>query len=68
MQLLKGRSFLRREFTHPRPTYQTLYGWVESGEVAGRIIGKEVYVDMNRWTGKVQHKKLEGDDGLDLFR
>lgn len=35
-----------------KPTKGEIRQWVEDGEVPGEVIGKKVFVDINRWLGR----------------
>ena len=52
MKLLKGSIFLREFFDKPRPSKRDLVGWIERGEVPGKIIAETPYVDVNRFIGQ----------------
>lgn len=52
MKLLKGATFLRTFFEAPRPSKRELEQWVEDGELQGKIIGGQVYVDVNSFIGR----------------
>ncbi|AZZ97983.1 hypothetical protein [Pseudoalteromonas sp. R3] len=44
-KLMRASQWARREFAQGSiPTARTLRNWVESGEVAGRIIGSAVFI------------------------
>ena len=45
MKLMKARRWAEREFAEgSEPDIKTIRKWVESGEIAGKIIGGNVYV------------------------
>jgi hypothetical protein len=34
-----------------RPDLRTVRGWVDDGIIVGRVIGRNVYIDINRFEG-----------------
>ncbi|MFA9209430.1 MAG: hypothetical protein ACEQSN_14730 [Yersinia sp. (in: enterobacteria)] len=52
MKLMKARRWAEREFAEgSEPDIKTIRKWVESGEIAGRIIGGNVYVYEYQFAG-----------------
>ncbi len=65
--LVKARQWVRETFEDDsKPPLKTVREWVESGEVPGRVIGSQVFVDADQFAlGPAPN--VEQLNGVDLL-
>ncbi len=57
MKLIKASAFIKRYFHEDEKLdLRTVRSWVEKGEVAGRIVGLNTYVDVEAWEASTGNK------------
>ncbi|WP_293371458.1 hypothetical protein [Nevskia sp.] len=63
MKLLAASDWIDKYFDTP-PDLRTVRGWVQRGEVPGRVIGKTTYVDDDAWKASVRTGNSLADGAL----
>ncbi len=63
MKLLVASEWVAKYFDTP-PDLRTVRGWVERGEVPGRVLGKLTYIDDEAWKASVRTGDALADKAL----
>lgn len=66
MRLIPADNWIREVFEEPRPALGRVMIWIEKGEVPGRVIDGEAWVDAERFAlgQKVEVEEITGADLL----
>ncbi len=63
MKLLAASEWVAKYFEKP-PDLRTVRGWVENGEVPGRVLGKKTFIDDEAWRASVATGNSLADKAL----
>lgn len=63
-RLVSWESFREEEFEPPYPNKRKVKGWIKTGEIKGRIIGNDIFIDAHAFHN---HEASVHDQAMELL-